>query len=398
MAAFNGAGNREVPLSPNELADRLANTETVSPKNTGCDQMQCKGLLLQGEIILSEGDEEHQSWVTDLCSPAQGDTQRAAQTRWAQICQIIVPGLTQAFADFLVACERDKDVFLTQGLRQQAALHSAQIAWGLSSCSWDVHPLLHRRGRGKVQASTQKKGRRGKGKVKETARGMGQGKGKRKGMGRQKGTARAEDGEEEEVEDSSTDDEEDKAGRGWGGSDTERSNDPLADEDCQPSKKYQQVMALGQVATGGWKRVAGSLNKPAADQAPKPTHPQLKPTYCGSKNDRKEVPPVRQDAGHKDVPLPFTNKDLNHVLPSDLVPNNVLPAAQDTTAKGLPPTLGMPMSMEMLAASQDLSSLLPSGQDTGAKSTLSAICTPMGVDAPPTGKDPQNSLPAMRTL
>ncbi|KAJ7734306.1 hypothetical protein B0H14DRAFT_3517181 [Mycena olivaceomarginata] len=56
------AGNGEVPLSPNELADHRANAETVSQRilDAVCDQMQCKGLLLLGQIISSEGDEEHQ--------------------------------------------------------------------------------------------------------------------------------------------------------------------------------------------------------------------------------------------------------------------------------------------------------------------------------------------------
>ncbi|KAJ7796030.1 hypothetical protein B0H14DRAFT_2620363 [Mycena olivaceomarginata] len=150
-SAYEKALQGDTECSAEELEERRAHAEAISQHTleTLCAQLQCKGILILGEIADVETDEIFLSMVQSGTMPGHPDIDF---TKWAPVRSKAV---LQAFADFLVACKKaemahlcsatTQDVLgalLIPGLHPPARRASVLNAWGRSYRSSALHPSL----------------------------------------------------------------------------------------------------------------------------------------------------------------------------------------------------------------------------------------------------------------
>ncbi|KAF7361557.1 hypothetical protein MSAN_01189300 [Mycena sanguinolenta] len=136
-AAYERTLKGETTSTPDELAERQRNAESVSQRalDTLCAQMECKGILILGEIVESEGDGEiFMSMVYHGALPRHEgiDLPKWAPTR--------SKAMMQTFADFLVACKKDEQGALGS-LQDQGPPHAVAAAALCAHCANSLAPM-----------------------------------------------------------------------------------------------------------------------------------------------------------------------------------------------------------------------------------------------------------------
>ncbi|KAJ7690928.1 hypothetical protein B0H14DRAFT_2652235 [Mycena olivaceomarginata] len=311
--------------------------------------MQCKGVLILGEIV--EGDGEV---FLSMINVFQGSA-----CTWTPVCS---KGILQAFVDFLVTCKKEEKGWCRVGLLGmdlRTQYHGSRATGSKSNGCW----------------SAKKKAKEGE-------------KDKRKAKKAKKRTG-TEESEEEEEEDV-----------GWDGSDTVCDDDPLADEEeevdqlqsstdnehcklpfhAKPSLRYQQIAAKRLHPS----TVSSAMNESTDDEnngAPLPTRPQPKPTYCHAAGDPQpaagmamDVDSAPADKEPSTCKTPPANKDaaLDHTPPANkdatLDHAPLAPADKDVAADDMPP-----MDVDNPAADNDTTDR-PPALHSSSPSALRAAC------------------------
>ncbi|KAJ7717085.1 hypothetical protein B0H14DRAFT_3522099 [Mycena olivaceomarginata] len=315
----------ETASTAEELAERRQHAESISQGALDglCAQMQCKGVLILGEII--EGDTEvFISMVQRGALPQHSDVDFA---NWAPVRS---KAFVQAFADFLVACKKEEKGLLT-ALRDQAPCSNADAPALCAQCMASLTPLPPASaglqdvagGGGQelaagIAAAAEKtpavdgatggarKRRKGADKTQERR------KNKRRGR-------KVTDTEEEEAEESG-----EKEAR-WDGSDAERDDDPLADDEeeidqlqsstgdegrelpfrAKPSLRYQRIVAVGRAGAPVLRKrgprasiVSSAVNESSSDEndgAPPPARPKPKPAHRRATGDTQPAAGTAMD-------------------------------------------------------------------------------------------------------
>ncbi|KAJ7673498.1 hypothetical protein B0H14DRAFT_2656893 [Mycena olivaceomarginata] len=104
LAAHNRLMQGNAACTAEELAERRRHAEAISQRalDSMCSQMQCKGVVLLGEIVDGDSDEIFLSMVQQGAMPRRPGVDF---TTWAPVRSKAV---LQAFADFLVACKKEE--------------------------------------------------------------------------------------------------------------------------------------------------------------------------------------------------------------------------------------------------------------------------------------------------
>ncbi|KAJ7680080.1 hypothetical protein B0H14DRAFT_3535953 [Mycena olivaceomarginata] len=106
--ATAGALNRKYTFAKEYLATlSMEEREELRVLDALCSQLQCKGVLTLGEIL--DGEEGDRSGEVLLLMVTHGELPKHARISFVQWVPVRSKALTQAFADFLVACKKDDD-------------------------------------------------------------------------------------------------------------------------------------------------------------------------------------------------------------------------------------------------------------------------------------------------
>ncbi|KAJ7801887.1 hypothetical protein B0H14DRAFT_3782301 [Mycena olivaceomarginata] len=294
--------------STEELAKCHQHAESISQRTLDelCVQMQCKGMLVLGEVV--EGDEEvFLSLVQHGAMPQHPDINFS---KWTPVRS---KGILQAVVDFLVAYKKEEKGLSTD-LRDptpHGTLAPTDTPALCSQCMGSLLPLPPNvldgtRVGDRVQEPVLPADSRTKN-TSVTGGATGSKRGERKEEGKEGKEAKKRTGAEE-----SSEEEEDI---GWDGSDAERDDDPLADEEeevdqlhsstddehrelpfrAKPSLRYQQIVAVGQAGAHvpQKRRSRASTVSSAMDESTDgenngallPACPQPKPAYRRTTGD-----------------------------------------------------------------------------------------------------------------
>ncbi|KAJ7360891.1 hypothetical protein DFH08DRAFT_1031297 [Mycena albidolilacea] len=233
-AAYERLLKGEAASSVGELANRRRHAEAISHRvlESLCAQLQCKGVLILGEIVegTSEGADGGDSEIF-VSMVQHGSMPKHPNIDFATWAPAHSKAVVQAFADFVVACKKEE-----QGLLGNLCDPMPSLAGPPALCSQCLGSLLPLPASGPpapppaVPAAVQTKaaGRTLPPPTVAASRadgGAAQKAGKRKAKGKRRAV------EAEAVESDAGDDDEDNAWSGGGGTDDELADDPFADEE-----------------------------------------------------------------------------------------------------------------------------------------------------------------------